>query len=202
MSAITENNSRTIASFYTNVFNIFQSFVYVIAAGLMLVIRIAIQLFCEAEFESAYLYTPFLILSVSFTCFSTFMGSVYVASKKSMRSMLTAAIGAAVNIVLNIVLIKTVGLHGAAIAAFASFVIIFIIRAIDTKKIVMMDMKLPKMIANTALLLIMGLVIIFVTDLLPYYILLGVLFVIIAAINFRSGLKAIKIILKKEKIEG
>lgn len=202
MSAITENNSRTIASFYTNVFNIFQSFVYVIAAGLMLVIRIAIQLFCETEFESAYLYTPFLILSVSFTCFSTFMGSVYVASKKSMRSMLTAAIGATVNIVLNIVLIKTVGLHGAAIAAFASFVIIFIIRAIDTKKIVMMDMKLPKMIANTALLLIMGLVIIFVTDLLPYYILLGVLFVIIAAINFRSGLKAIKIILKKEKIEG
>ena len=47
MSAITENNSRTIANFYTNVFNIFQSFVYVISGGLLLVIKPAIAIICE-----------------------------------------------------------------------------------------------------------------------------------------------------------
>ncbi len=201
MSAITENNSRTIASFYTNVFNIFQSFVYVLAAGLMLVIRIAIEMFCEPEFYIAYQYTPFLILSVSFTCFSTFMGSVYVASKKSVRSMVTAAIGAGINVILNIVLIKTMELHGAAIAAFASFLAIFIIRAVDTKKIVRMDMKLTKMLINSALLLAMSAVIIFVTDITVYYIALSALFLMVTAINFRSGVKAVKIILKKEKFE-
>ncbi|MBQ7834764.1 MAG: polysaccharide biosynthesis protein, partial [Ruminiclostridium sp.] len=186
---------------YTNVFNIFQSFVYVIAAGLMLVIRFAIEIFFEPEFYISYVYTPFLILSVSFTCFSTFMGSVYVASRKSVRSMTTAAIGAAVNIILNIVLIKTMGLHGGALAAFISFLIIFIIRAVDTKKIVRMDMKIPKMLINSALLLIMSCVIFFVTDIVMYYVLLALMFVIIAGINFRSGLKAVKIILKKEKFE-
>lgn len=201
MSAITENNSRTIASFYTNVFNIFQSFVYVLAAGLMLVIRIAIEIFCEPEFEIAFRYTPFLILSVSFTCFSTFMGSVYVASKKSVRSMVTAAIGAGVNVLLNIVLIQTMELHGAAIAAFASFLIIFIIRAADTKRIVRMDLKLPKMIFNSVLLLAMSAVIIFVEDITVYYAALAVLFLLVTAINFRSGLRAVNIILKKEKIE-
>ena len=201
MSAITENNSRTIASFYTNVFNIFQSFVYVLAAGLMLVIRIAIEMFCEPEFYIAYQYTPFLILSVSFTCFSTFMGSVYVASKKSVRSMVTAAIGAGINVILNIVLIKTMELHGAAIAAFASFLAIFIIRAVDTKKIVRMDMKLTKMLINSALLLAMSAVIIFVTNITVYYIALSALFLMVTAINFRSGVKAVKIILKKEKFE-
>lgn len=201
MSAITENNSRTVANFYTNVFNIFQSFVYVLAAGLMLVIRFAIEIFCEPEFHIAYLYTPFLILSVSFTCFSTFMGSVYVASKKSLRSMTTAAIGAAVNIILNIVLIKSIGLHGAALAAFVSFLIIFIIRAIDTKKIVMMDMKLPKMILNSVLLLGMSFAVFLIKDTLTYYIVLSLFFIAIAAINFRSGIKAVKIILKKEKFE-
>lgn len=201
MSAITENNSKTIGNFYTNVFNIFQSFVYVLAAGLMLVIRPAILIFCEPEFEIAYLYTPFLILSVSFTCFSTFMGSVYVASRKSVRSMATAAMGAAINVVLNIVLIKTMGLHGAAIGAFVSFLVIFIIRAVDTKKIVKMDMKLPKMLVNSVLLLAMSAVIIFTTDIVIYYAALAVLFVLITAINFRSGLKAIRIILKKEQFE-
>lgn len=201
MSAITENNSRTIASFYTNVFNIFQSFVYVLAAGLMLVIRVAIEIFCEPEFDIAFRYTPFLILSVSFTCFSTFMGSVYVASKKSVRSMVTAAIGAAANVILNIILIKSLQLHGAAIAAFASFLIIFIIRAIDTKRIVRMDLKLPKMLINSLLLLAMSAVIVLVTDITVYYAALAMLFLMITAINFRSGIKAIKIILKKEKFE-
>lgn len=201
MSAITENNSRTIASFYTNVFNIFQSFVYVLAAGLMLIIRNAIEIFCEPEFEIAYRYTPFLILSVSFTCFSTFMGSVYVASKKSMRSMVTAAIGAAANVVLNIILIKSFGLHGAAIAAFASFLIIFIIRAADTKRIVRMDLKLPKMITNSVLLLIMSGVIMFVENTAVYYCSLLLLFILITILNFRSGIRAIKIILKKEKFD-
>ncbi len=201
MSAITENNSSTVASFYTNVFNIFQSFVYVIAAGLMLVIRIAIQMFCEPEFYDAYRYTPFLILSVSFTCFSTFMGSVYVASKKSMRSMATAAIGAVVNIILNIVLIKAMGLHGAALAAFISFLVIFIIRAADTRKIVKMDMKLPKMIVNSVLLIGMSFVVFLTESIILYYALLAVFFILITAINFKSGLKAVKIILKKEKFE-
>ncbi len=201
MSAITENNSRTIASFYTNVFNIFQSFVYVLAAGLMLVIRIAIEIFCEPEFYIAYQYTPFLILSVSFTCFSTFMGSVYVASRKSVRSMTTAAIGAGVNVILNIVLINTMELHGAAIAAFISFLIIFIIRAADTKKIIRMDLKLPKMILNSILLLAMSAVIIFAEDITVYYVALAALFVFITAVNFRSGIKAVRIILKKEKFE-
>ena len=129
------------------------------------------------------------------------MGSVYVASKKSMRSMITAAIGAAVNILLNIVLIRIAGLHGAAVAAFASFLIIFIIRAADTKRIVRMDLKLPKMIINSVLLLVMSAVIIFTEDIVVYYVALAVLFLVITAINFRSGIRAIKIILKKEKIE-
>lgn len=200
MSAITENNSRTIAAFYTNVFNIFQSFVYVLAGGLMLVIKPAIQIISDPEFHSAYLYTPFMILSVAFTCFSTFMGSVYVASKQSMRSMTTAAIGAGTNVVLNIVLISIFGLQGASLSAFISFLIIFIIRAVDTRKIVRMDMNLPKMITNSILLMVMSCIIFFVTNQLAYYIALSILFLMIAAINFRSGITAIKIILKKEKL--
>lgn len=201
MSAITENNSRTIANFYTNVFNIFQSFVYVLAGGLLLVIKPAIMIFSDVEFYGSYVYTPFLIMSVVFTCFSTFMGSVYVASKQSMRSMVTCAIGAGVNIILNIVLISLMGVHGAALAGFASFLVIYIVRAIDTRKIVRMDLKIPKMTINCILMIAMGMVIIFVTNETHYYTALAVLFLIILLINFRSGITAVKMILKKEKIK-
>lgn len=198
MSAITEKNSRTIANFYTNVFNIFQSAVYVIAGGLMLVIRPAVQMICDLEFHTAYRYTPFMILSVSFTCFSTFMGSVYVASKKSVRSMVTAAIGAGANLILNALLILLMGLHGAALSGLISFLIIFILRAADTRRMIRMDLKLPKMLANSVILLLMSLVIFFADNLLFYYLALTLLFGLIVLLNYQCGLMAVRMILKEK----
>ena len=202
MSAITENNSRTIAKFYTNVFDIFQSTVYVIAATLMLTIKPLIFIFCDEEFRDAYLYTPFIILSVVYTCFSTFMGSVYVASKKTVRSLVTAAIGAGVNIVLNLIMIALWGIIGATLASFLSFAVIFIVRAVDTHSIVYMDLGIRKMTVNFLLILGMGMVIFFVHDSeLLFYGILAFIFLLITVINFEAGVRAIKVILKKEVIE-
>jgi O-antigen/teichoic acid export membrane protein len=201
MSAISENNSRTIAKFYTNVFDIFQSTVYVIAAALFVVIKPLILMIYDREFYDAYLATPFIIMSVVFTCFSTFMGSVYVASKQSVRSMVTAAIGAGTNIVLNIIMINLWGIYGATFASFLSFIIIFAVRAADTHRIVFMDLKLPKMGFNVLILLAMGTVIFNVKDDTVFYIALAGLFVVILAFNFRAGIRAVKMILKKEVIE-
>ena len=201
MSAISEKNSRTIANFYTNVFDIFQSTVYVIAGALFVAIKPLILMIYDAAFYDAYLATPFILMSVVFTCFSTFMGSVYVASKQSMRSMVTAAIGAGVNIVLNIIMINLWGIYGATFASFLSFIVIFTVRAADTHKIVRMDLKLPKMGLNTLLLLAMGTVIFNVKDTLIYYIALIGIFAIILAFNFKAGIRAVKMIFKKEVIE-
>ena len=201
MSAITENNSRTIARFYTNVFNIFQSVVYIMAAGLMLTIRPALSIFSSEEFHEAYRFSSILIMAVVFTCFSTFAGSVYVASKKSMRSMVTAIIGAAVNILLNFILIPTLGengLYGAGLATLASYLIIFVVRAVDTRKIVLIDIKLPKMLLNIIILTAMGVIVATVQNEPVYYISLSLLFLIAVIINFRAGINAIHMIRKKE----
>ena len=202
MSAITENNSSTISKFYTNVFDIFQSTVYVIAGALLLMIKPLILIFSDKAFYEAYVYTPFIILSVVYTCFSTFMGSVYVASKQTVRSLVTAAIGAAVNIVLNLIMIQMWGIYGATFASFLSFVLIFAVRAADTHRIVKMDLHLHKMAANFCLLLAMGFVIFLVHDNeLLFYGALAAVFATILALNFKAGIRAVKMILKKETLE-
>ena len=201
MSAITENNSRTIAKFYTNVFDIFQSTVYVIAAALLLLIKPLILFFCDEAFYDAYLVTPFIVLSVVFTCFSTFMGSVYIASKQSVRSLVTASVGAVLNIVFNLMFIGMWGVDGAAFAGFLGFLAIFVVRAVDTHHIVYMDLKLPKMILNTGILMTMGVIIFMVKDNTIYYASLAGLFIVVLALNFRSGVNAVKMILKKETAE-
>jgi O-antigen/teichoic acid export membrane protein len=197
MSAITEKNSRTIARFYSNVFNIFQSVIYIMAAGLMLVIRPALTIFTTADFGDAYRISALLIIAVIFTCFSTFTGSVYVASKKSMRSMWTALIGAGLNLLLNLLLIPGWGMYGAAVATLISYLLIFAVRAVDTRKIVRMDLKLTKMFTNTLIIGGMGAVILLVDSDAVYYAGLAGLFLIAVVINFGSALGAIQMLRKK-----
>ena len=108
MSAISEKNSRTIAKFYSDVFSAFQSFIFVVGAAMLLLIKPAIAILCDPAFHIAYIYTPFLVLAVVYSCFGTFMGSIYVASKQSKRSMVTATIGAVLNISFNALLIPVI----------------------------------------------------------------------------------------------
>jgi O-antigen/teichoic acid export membrane protein len=199
MSAITENNSRTVAKFYTNVFNIFQSAIYIMAAGLLLVIRPALQIMTADEFADAYRISAILIMAVVFTCFSTFTGSVYVASKKSVRSLVTALVGAVLNIGLNFLLIPIWGLYGAGASILISYAAVFVVRAVDSRKIVRMDLKLAKMFVNSLILAAMVAVVLVVESTAVYYGTLAGLFGFSVLINFGAGLAAVRMVMNRKK---
>jgi len=200
MSAITERNSRTIAKFYSDVFNFYQSIIYVAAATLLLFINRLLGIMAQGPgFEGAFRHSPLIILAVIFTCFSTFMGSVYVASKKSVRSLLTAMTGAGVNILLNFILIPRMGINGAALATFISYVVIFTVRVIDTRSLVFMDLKPIKMGTNLVLLAVMSGVVMRVENTMFYYIALVSLFLVIVVLNYRAGVSALQFFLKRKK---
>lgn len=184
MSAVKEKNSRGIARFYTNVFNILQSVVYICAGGMLLFIKPALMIMTSGDgFGTAYKYSPLLVLAVVFTCFSTFVGSVYLAAKNSVGSLLTSSAGAIVNVVLNIILIPVWGLNGAAFATFISYVLIFAIRTAHTRGTVRLDIMPVKMCANMIVLSAMGLAVMRMIPGVYFYAVLSVLFVLILAMN-------------------
>ena len=197
MSAIVEKNSRTIAKFYTNVFNIFQS-LCMYWRGLVVQYPLYYKHDCSRGFLIAYLYTPFIILAVSLPVFQPLWEAYTLLRNNPKRSLLTTLLGAVTNIVLNFILIPFFGLHAAAFSTFVSYLVIFIVRAIDSRKFVYMDLKLPKLITNTSILFIMGMFIIFIKDELPMYISVGIGFFLIVLLNFQSGIEAVKMLLKKE----
>ena len=199
MSAIGEKNSRTVAKFYTNVFSAFQSFVFVVGAGMLMLIKPIIAVICDTPFHIAYIYTPFLVLAVVYNCFVTFMGSIYVVSKQSKRSMVTTAVGAAANIGLNAFLIPLIGIHGAAIATCVSYLVVFFIRVVDTKKFVFMNAHIHKLMTNTICLLGMGSVILFCKNMILFYLILVLIFLIVVFVNYRACIKLVKLVLDKRK---
>lgn len=198
MSAITERNSRKISDFYTKVFGFMQTVMFIAVAGIMLVLRPIIMPFFGSEgFESAYFYVPCLLGAVLFQCSSNFMGSIYEASNKTTHSFISSVIGAVMNIVLNFLLLKPMGIIGAAIATLVSYIVVFAYRVIDTRKLLYMEINYRKTFLNLFLLVCMAVSVMFIEYGLWHNIINCILFIVIVAINFKTAVSAIKDFISK-----
>ena len=189
MSAILENDSEDRDKFYTNVFNLNQCLLYILAAGCLMIVQPLTSVWLGESFQESVRYSPILIYSSIFSCFTTFLGSIYLASKETKRSMITSLFSGIINVGLNIILIPRIGLYGPPISTVASYLVVFIIRGYDSRKLVPFDLKIRKIIINNIILAAMVLVNTtqpFVESKLLSVVLLPILFIIIAALNFGS----------------
>lgn len=152
LSAIGERESDDREQFYSNIFKSYQTIVFLAAGGILLLIKPLMHLLVSDSFFEAWQYTPLLVVSVVFSCFSSYFASFYMASKKNIMAMVTIFLGALLNVVLNYYLIPIYGLNGAAGATAASYIFIFVIRAIDTRRLFCIDLGLRKLLLNSLLL--------------------------------------------------
>lgn len=200
MSAITERNSRKISQFYSNVFSMIQTVMYITAAGILLVLRPIIMPFFGAEgFEQAYIYVPFLVAAVVFQSFNNFLSSIYEACNKTTHSFISSVIGAGSNVLLNLLLLNSpMGVLGAALATLISYMLVYIFRVIDTKKYLYMKVNYPKMFVNLLMIAAMSVSVMVLEAGVVQNIVNCVVFIIIVAINFRSALQAVKLFVNRK----
>ena len=152
LSAVDEYDSRGRSEFFTKVFRTYSGALFAVGAVLIAGSRIITDLYLGEDYYDSWHYVPILVVATTFSNLVNFYASVYMAEKKSMLSMLTAGSGAVLNIVLNLVLIPIIGPYGAAIATAVSFIAVFIIRAINTKKFVEIKIHLLTFIPSALLL--------------------------------------------------
>ncbi len=196
MSAIQENSSEGREGFYTSVFSFNQSFMYCLAAGVLLINRPLTAIWVNPNYHEAMLYSPILTVATVFTCFNVFLGSVYIAEKKTRRSFATSLAAGIINIILNFAFIPRFGIYGAACSTFAAYFAVFFFRLFDTSKIIRFKFSLPKIAVNTALL-------IFMTVLNQFsgawvYGALAAAFVAVFALNFTELVKIAAIMLPEK----
>ncbi len=200
ISAITERNSRTVSNFYSNIFDMLQTLMFLAAGGIMLFLHpVIMPLFAEEGFGSAYFYVPILLGATIFQCFDNFLSTIYEAAQKTTHSLISSSIGAAANIVLNLILIPLIGVSGAAIATLFSFLAVFVYRIIDTRKYLYMTLYWAKININLALLCVMGWATMFLERDITQCIINSVGFLIIVFLNIRSCIQAVKLMFNKNR---
>lgn len=187
MSAIDENDSKERSRFYTNVFDLNQSLMYVLAGGILLLVEPVTKIWIGKDFQECIKYSPILIFATIFTCFTTFMSSAYVATKKTNRSMVTSLIAGVINIVINVMFIPTMGIAAAAISTLASYLVVFIIRAIDAKRLIGFKLNIFKIVTNC--LTLFGMLMLCYIDTKLKYIMDFGCFLLIVGMNLDSLIK-------------
>lgn len=204
MSAITERNSRKISQFYSNVFSMIETVMFIAASGILLILRpLIMPFFGSEEFAGAYIYVPFLVAAVVFQSFNNFLSSIYEASQKTMHSLISSIIGASSNVLLNLILLHSpMGVLGAALATFISYVLVYIYRVIDTRKYLYMSVNFPMMFLNLGLLGVMSACVMLMDEGLILNVVNSVVFLLIVAINFKSAVRAVKLFISRKTGKG
>lgn len=150
MSAVLENDADK-KQFFSKVFSSYSSLMFLCTSVLILSCKLTTRLLVDMSYYSSWQYVPVLVLATAFSCFANFLGSVYMVEKKSMITLLTVLAGAASNIILNIFLIPAMGVNGAALATFMSYVIVFVVRAVTSRKFIKINMNVPRLLLNLLL---------------------------------------------------
>lgn len=136
-SAVTEDDGdrRKHAEFFEKVWGSFQALMFVAGAFIIPFSKVAIRLLTTERYYGAWKYIPVLCAAMIFSAFDSFMSTVYVVNKKSLNSFYTSFLGAALNIILNFILIPSpLGVQGAAVATAVSYFTVFVVRAVNVKK--------------------------------------------------------------------
>ena len=137
-SAVRESRGsrRSYIRFYTNIWSMFLTVMFTGGSIIIAFSPAAIRLLAASEYYSAAEYLPILTAAAILSSLVSFMGSVYIVTKRSSLSFLTTAAGAVFNIILNFLLIPThLGIYGAAVATLCSYLLSFLIRIISIRNI-------------------------------------------------------------------
>jgi O-antigen/teichoic acid export membrane protein len=194
-SSVSDSEPDERAKFFGTVYRNYMGIMFMGTSVLIAGSKILTTLLLADSYYSSWKYVPVLAIAMIFSAFSAFMGSVYFLEKRSMRSFVTASVGALTNIILNFALIPTFGAMGAAVATAASYMVAFIIRAIDTSKYLKFSLCIPRLIINTGL--IIAQTVLMIVEIKYWIIIQIAIILVLATFNGREIFSAAVAILKK-----
>lgn len=120
------------SSMFRMMFDLMSGFFGVLIAATPLLFKLLIR----GDYSEAYLQVPILFVAMFFFSMSTFLGGIYVAYKQSKSVGVTTTIAAGINLIIDLGMIKWIGLYAASGSTLVSYFCLFAFRIVDIQKIV------------------------------------------------------------------
>lgn len=135
-----EDRDEYFSNMINSIFMLFSTISLLIIAILPFVYNIIIGI----NYMAAYNYIPLLLYANSWNILIGLIGGIYIAKKRTKEIASTTILSAIINIVINLVLIKFIGLYAACISTLLSYMIMGLYRYFDCQKYVKLKLSFSK----------------------------------------------------------
>lgn len=160
--AWTENTSRLSQKekdegYYTDFFNQFFNVMTGMLSCLICVSPLLYKILVK-NYPEAYRLMSWLYVGVFFSSLVAFFGSIYVGEKKTKNVGISSAIGAVINVLVNLLFMKKFGVIVASISTIISYFIIGCYRAYDILKYVKIEYDYKMIIKGFLVIIILAVI--------------------------------------------
>lgn len=173
-----EEAEKYYRSLYNLISNMMFSAILFLTAGMPIMFR----LFIKGDYINGFAYVPLLMFAMYFDCIAKFYSGLFTALKKTDVMATSTVIAAIVNIVINIVLIKKIGLYAAAGSTFAADAVLAIMRRLFVSRDISIPLNYGSVISKI-LMLAVTFVLYSYDNWLKIFLLLGVVFAYTVTVN-------------------
>ena len=135
-SAALHINSPDRDEFFSDISNTVTKLFTCLGVGMIACMPFVFPLLINSKYNGAFNQIPILVLGSVFNVVVCLYSAVYIAKKMTKQVASVSIIGAIINIIVNVLFIKKIGLYAASISTTVSYFVMMVYRHIDLKKYV------------------------------------------------------------------
>ena len=147
-------NDKDVNEYYSSMFRTILDLVAGLLGLLICAAPLLFQLLIRGDYSEAYAQLPILFLAMFFNCVCSFLGGIYIAHKATLSVGITSTAAATCNLLVDLALIKKIGLYAASGSTLISYLFLMIFRMIDVKKLVAIRYDFKHILLVVGILLI------------------------------------------------
>lgn len=140
-TAVDSVNAEDRDGYYSKIMNNLFTVMVSIVVMVISLNFVYFQFLFTEEYHYGYYLCPILMLAILIYMMTQFLGGIYIARMESKKNGTTTMIAAAVNLVIDLVLIHFIEIWAAVLSTFVAYLLLFIIRYVDITKDIKLTFK-------------------------------------------------------------
>lgn len=118
----------------TKTFDLFSKVILVSLFVLIPATKVFICIIMNEQYRASSNYVPLYYLGAAFQGFSAFYGVGYIKKGKTSRAFITSIYAAVINLIVDLIAIRFIGIHAASLSTFIGFFIMWLVRERQNRK--------------------------------------------------------------------
>lgn len=125
-------------------------------AGLIAAAPLLFRLLIQGDYPDAYFQMPLLFMGMLFSCMASVLSGIYVAFRKTKSVGISTVTAAAVNLLIDLALVRTIGIWAGSVSTVAAYLVLLVYRMVDVQKFQRIHFRIPGMLLGVGLLAVMA----------------------------------------------